>query len=164
MNFIGFNGKKIYFTRIKGVYWIVVKSVCEAIEVNYNRQYQNMKDDRILRSKFAKQQILVPGDSQSRKYICIPEKYVYGWIFSIKSDSDELWAYKEDCYEILYNSFHKVITKRAELYSEIAKATKELNQCKINLKENGDFLRKEELKGLKTKDCNSISLFNSVTY
>jgi hypothetical protein len=34
---------------------------------------------------------LIPGDTQPRKYVCIPEKYVYGWIFSIKSDSEELW-------------------------------------------------------------------------
>ena len=144
-HFLEFSGKKIYFTRINGIYWIVIKSVCEALEVNFNRQYQNMRDDKILRSKFAKQQILIPGDTQPRKYVCIPEKYVYGWIFSIKSDSDELWTYKEDCYEALYNTFHKVITKRAELYGEIAKATKELNQCKNKLKDNDDFIRKEEL-------------------
>jgi hypothetical protein len=104
-----------------------------------------MQDDRILGPRLSKQTILVSGDSQARKYVCIPERFVYGWIFSIRSDSEELWAYKEDCYEVLYNNFHKVVTRRAELYSEIAKANREISLCNDNLKDNEFFIRKKEL-------------------
>jgi hypothetical protein len=35
MNYIEFNEKKIHFFRKKGIYWITVKSVCEALNVNF---------------------------------------------------------------------------------------------------------------------------------
>jgi hypothetical protein len=119
MNFIEFNGKNIRYRRTDGMVWTVTKSVCEAVNVNYNRQFQNIKNDPILISAFAKQQMQIPPDDRKREYICLPEMYIYGWIFQIKSDSPELLKYKEECYAVLYNHFHKTTVKRAELYSEI---------------------------------------------
>ena len=118
-----FNDKKILFERKEGVYWIVVKSVCEALNVNYNRQSQNLREDPILKAAVAVQQLQVPGD-QVRNLVCLPEKYVYGWIFQIRSDSPELLEYKRECYDILFNHFHGTLTKRAALYSEVAQAKK----------------------------------------
>jgi hypothetical protein len=125
MNFIEFNGKKIRYKRIDGTIWVVVKSVCEALNVNYNRQFQNLKEDPILISAFAKQQMQIPPDDQKREYICLPEMYIYGWIFQIKSDSSELLEYKEECYRVLFNHFHKIIVRQTALYGEISK-TKQL--------------------------------------
>ena len=119
-HYLEFSGKKIYFTGIEGVFWIVIKSVCEALEVDYIQQFKNMQDDRIFAPRLCKHTILVPGDTQPRKYVCIPEKYVYGWILQIRSESDELWKYKEECYEVLYRHFHRVILKRSELYKEMS--------------------------------------------
>lgn len=132
MKNLEFNGKNILFKRIDGVYWIGIKSVCEALNINYNRQFQNIKEDNILGPAFAIQQTQVPGD-QARKIACLPEKYIYGWIFSINSSSSELLEYKKDCYEVLYNHFHGTITKRAELYSEIAKEKKRISELKTAL-------------------------------
>ena len=122
MNYVNFKGQKIIFKRENGIVWIAIKTVCEAISVNFNRQFQNIKEDSILKAKFAKQQIMVPGDSQPRKYICLPEEFIYGWIFSIKSDSPKLIQYKEECYHVLFQYFKGSITRRAELYSEISKS------------------------------------------
>ena len=132
MNYIEYNGKNIIFKRINGVYWIGIKSVCEVINVNYNRQFQNIKEDPILRAVFAIQQMQVPND-QLRNIACLPEEYIYGWIFSIKSDSQELLEYKKDCYHILYSHFHGTITRRAELYSELSKEKKKITQLEDTL-------------------------------
>ena len=117
---ISFNGKNILFTRKNGQYWIAVKSVCETLNVNYNRQFQQIKQDAILGAVFANQQMQIPGD-QSRSMACLPENYIYGWIFSIDSRSEILIQYKKECYDILFKHFHGVITRRAEIHSEIAK-------------------------------------------
>ncbi|WP_352422270.1 phage antirepressor N-terminal domain-containing protein [Proteiniphilum sp.] len=131
-NFIDFNGKSILFARINGKYWISIKSVCEALNVNYNRQFQNIQGDPILGPAFANQQIQVPND-QARNMACLPEYLVYGWIFSIKSNSPELIEYKKECYDVLFNHFHGVITRKAEMYSELAKAKKKLSELEATL-------------------------------
>jgi hypothetical protein len=62
MNSIIFNDKKILFTYKEGMCWIVLKSICEALSVNYNRQFQNIKEDPVLKAAFAIQQMQLPGD------------------------------------------------------------------------------------------------------
>lgn len=146
MNYLEFNSKKIVFTIKNGVAWIAVKSVCEAIEVNYNRQFQNIKEDPILKAKFAKQQILAPGDTQPRRYICLPEEYIYGWIFSIKSDSEELLKYKEECYHVLFQFFKGSITRRAEMYSEIAKSRARQQELEKHLADVPEYQEYIDLK------------------
>lgn len=138
MSLISFNGKNILYKRVDKIYWIGIKSVCEVLNVNYNRQFQNIKDDPILAPAFANQQMQVFGD-QVRNIACLPEKYIYGWIFSINSSSKELIEYKRDCYEILYNHFHGTITKRAELYSEISKERKKISSLEFKLKELPEY-------------------------
>ena len=120
MNFIEFNGKYIWYTRIDGVNWIIVKSVCEALNVDYVNQFKSLKEDEILISALSKQTMQIPPDDQKREYVCISEEYVYGWVLQIRSESSELKAYKKECYHTLYRHFHRVILLRTELYREIA--------------------------------------------
>lgn len=144
-NFIDFKGKNILFARVKGKYWISIKSVCEAINVNYNRQFQNIQADPILGSAFANQQIQVPDD-QGRSMACLPEYLVYGWIFSIKSASPELIEYKKECYAVLYDHFHGVITRKAEMYSEMAKAKKRMAELEAALNTTPEYAEFTEMR------------------
>lgn len=140
-NFIDFKGKNILFARINGKYWISVKSVCEALNVDYVAQFKNIQTDSILSPALSNQTIQVPDD-QGRSMACLPEYLVYGWIFSIKSNSPELVEYKRECYDVLFNHFHGVITRKAEMYSELAKAKKKLNDLEAalnNMPEYAEF-------------------------
>jgi hypothetical protein len=121
MNFIEINDKKVCFIKKKGIYWIIVKSVCEALNVDFENQRKRINEDPILRSAPLNQTVQIPEDDQKRQYFCLPEEYVYGWIFSIQGNSEELLAYKKECYHVLFNHFHGIITKQTELYREIAK-------------------------------------------
>lgn len=55
--FLEFNGKAVYFLAKGGSYWIAIKPICESLGVDYNRQFQNLKADKILSQLFAKQQM-----------------------------------------------------------------------------------------------------------
>ena len=55
-NFLSFNEKTIYFKEVGNEYWIAIKPICEALDINYNRAYQNILDDENLSQLFAKQQ------------------------------------------------------------------------------------------------------------
>ena len=89
IKFLEFKGKNIVYLSENGTYWIAVKPVCEALNVNYVAQFKNLKEDEILRPLLSKRTIQVPG-KQVRYYSCLPEEFIYGWIFSIRSDSKEL--------------------------------------------------------------------------
>jgi hypothetical protein len=60
--------------------------------------------------------------------LCLPEFYVYGWIFNIQSSSSELLRYKWACYRVLYEHFHGAITGRQNLLRQKAAAQLEIEQ------------------------------------
>ena len=130
MNFIEFNGKKIWYFRENGEIFIIVSSVCEALNVDYEHQRRFINDDPILGPAPCIYTVQVPGDTQKRKHFCIPEEYVYGWILQIRSDSPALLEYKKDCYHVLYCHFHKIVVKQSELYKELSKAKNTIRNFK----------------------------------
>jgi hypothetical protein len=149
--FLEFNGKNLVFLSENGIYHVAIKPVCEGIGVDFIRQFKNLKEDSILGPKLSKQTIMVPGSKQPRKFICLPEKYIYGYIFSIKSDSEALLAYKEKCYELLYDFFHGALTQRKGLIREKAEVASERSRIEMNFKSNADFLRWESLKAAEAR-------------
>ena len=139
VKFLAFKGKNIVYLSVNGTYWIAVKPVCEVLNIDYIRQYKNLKEDEILRARLSKQTILLPGDTQPRKYVCLPEELIYGWIFSIQSESKELREYKLECYQTLYNHFHGTITRRRELIREKAETTIQRRKLEFSLSQNRDY-------------------------
>ena len=129
--FLEFNGKNIFFLAKDGQHWIAIKPICEALGLEYTRQFKNIKEDDILGQLLAEQPI-VAADGRLRKMICLPEKWVYGWLFNIRSESEGLKDFKRECYEVLYNHFHGGIRKdllAKQIQNDIAlsKARKEFD-------------------------------------
>lgn len=144
-NFLEFNGKNIIFLSKDGVYWIAIKPICEALNIDYIQQFKNVNLDVILSSKLCKHTMQLPN-VQARKMICLPEKYIYGWIFSIRSESKELLEYKKQCYEILFDHFHGTITNRKELLQEKITVRQELVKIENELKANPVYIKLNNLK------------------
>ena len=93
-NFLQFNNTNVLFTTVEGIVYVAVKPICKALNVDYAGQLKAIKRDSILGSEWYKHTIQA-GSFQGREYTCISEKYVYGWIYSIKSDSEELKNFKK---------------------------------------------------------------------
>lgn len=163
--FLEFNGKTIYFVAADGQYWIAIKPICEALGVDYERQRKNLKEEEIL-AQLPSEQAVVAADNKLRKMLCLPEFYIYGWIFNIQSASPELLKYKWECYRVLYDYFHGAIIGRKSLLREKAKlkieidsvfnrmsvqdsqllsnATQELNRINIQLRSlDGEIIQEE---------------------
>ena len=149
--FLEFNDKKIIFLSLDGTYWIALKSICEALNVDWNRSYQNVKNDPIFAPELAKQQIQVSknGKTQLRNMICITEEFVYGWLCSLRSNNVDLSEYKRTCYKSLYNHFHGTITNRKELIFERRQIETEIFEVKKTLKE--EEIKYKHLKTLEYK-------------
>ncbi len=161
--FLQFNGKTIFFQSYDGNFWIAIKPICEVLNVNYNRQLLTLKSDEFLGSAYSLQDMQVQSDNgiwQTRKMVCLPEKYIYGWIFSLQSNSPELKSYKKECYDILYNHFHGAITGRKELLKKKVELDIELIKAENELLENPAYMKIQDLKkqqsevskGLKNND------------
>ena len=80
VKFLEFKGKNIVYLSVDGTYWLAIKPVCDAINVDYIQQYKNVREDEILRPRLCKHTILLPGDTQPRRFVCLPEELIYGWI------------------------------------------------------------------------------------
>ena len=124
------------------------------LNVEYTRQFKNLKEHRIFAHALANQPM---RDSLNRKaeMLCISEKYIYGWLSNIQSDSPELLAFQEECYEVLYNYFHggqsrrNIVLKETTLIDrEIEEAERELQESPIAQKLNK--LRAKKQMGIKT--------------
>jgi hypothetical protein len=143
--FLEFKGKNLLFLAKDGIYWVAIKPVCEAIGVEYTRQFKNIKEDPILGPSLAIQPMMVPG-KKSYQFTCLPEMFIYGWIFSIKSESKELLEYKRECYKVLFDFFHGTITGRQDLIRQKALATRQLETLDSKLSELEDYRKVGELK------------------
>ena len=143
--FLAFNGKTIFFHAIDGQFWIAIKPICEVLNVDYSRQLRTMKEDYFF-SQLWSIQTMVGADKKNREMVCLPEKYIYGWMLSINSQSEELKNYKKECYDILYNHFHGTITGRKELLKQKIELDIEMMKLQNQLGDNPEYLKYEQLK------------------
>lgn len=143
--FLEFNGKTLVFISIEGIYYVAIRPVCEAINVEYTRVFKNIKRDPILGPALAIQPMQVPGD-QVRNMTCLPEHFIYGWLFSIKSESKELFEFKKECYLVLYEYFHGTITRRKKLFGEKASNQSIINKLESKFRIDPEYVKMEELK------------------
>lgn len=136
--FIEFNGQILHFVAIDGTYWIAIKPICDALEIEYTRAFKTIKSDPILSDVLAKQPM---RDTKNRlqEMVALPEKYVYGWLFSIRSGSDALLIYKRKCYDVLYEYFHGSITKRHQALLNKSEALARLEDLENSLMSNPEF-------------------------
>jgi hypothetical protein len=118
--FLEFNGKLIFFIAADGQYWIAIKPICEALGVQFDHQRILLKKDKIL-SQLPCNHMVVAADGKLREMVCLPEYFIYGWIFSIQSQSEDLQKFKFECYKVLYEYFHGAIGGRKDLLKEKAK-------------------------------------------
>jgi len=144
--FLEFNGKAIYFQSIDGQYWIAIRPICEALNIQFSRQLKNIKKDEILCDVWSKQTM---RDTKNRlqMMVALPEKYIYGWLFSINSSSDVFQKYKLKCYDLLFDYFQGSVTQRKELIEEKIYIEKDIRELEAELSRNEDYKKLMQLKG-----------------
>jgi hypothetical protein len=158
-SFLKFNDELILFLNKDGVYWISLPSLCQALKIDASRSYKNAKSDPIIGPALAIQPVQVPGKAgiQLRKVTCIPEFLVYGWIFSVNSDSPELLEYKRECYKLLYDHFHGLIAGRKDLLIEKAIIQKEESELMLALLQDERYTRLDKLRRQKKSIVSKLS-------
>ncbi|MDX5325094.1 MAG: phage antirepressor N-terminal domain-containing protein [Bacteroidota bacterium] len=138
--FLQFNGRNIVFLNADGTYWIALKPILEALNLESGRYLKRTKRDPFFQTCVDNMSIQVGenGYSQGRLMTCLPEKYIYGWICFLNADSKELNEYKRSCYELLYNHFHGTITNRKELLLQRSELDNQILELKKSLKQEDE--------------------------
>lgn len=142
--FLEFNGKVIYFLGKEGQYWIALKPICEAIGVQYVRQFKNAQKHPMWGQLLSKQ-TMTGADGKLYKMVSLPERYIYGWLFQIRSESKELLGYQRQCCDLLFDYFHGTITGRKELITEKVKSMVEKEKLMAELSQVPQFQRLMEI-------------------
>jgi hypothetical protein len=112
---------------------VAVKPICEALGIAHQSQIERLKSDPIL-SSVVTLSITTGSDKKEYKMVCLPLKYVFGWLFTInpknvKEEAREAVAkYRAKCYDVLYDYFSEyadfveirslAIDKQLEKYQE----------------------------------------------
>ncbi len=152
-SFLEFKGHKLLYVAEEGQYHIAVKPICEALNVVYTGQLKTMQKDPILGPALYLRTIQVPN-SQGRQMTCIPERYVYGWLFGIKSKKSELIDFKRECYDVMFNHFNGAIGGRKELLKQKSMITRQINSIESRLAEDQqhqEYIKlKNQLKSVKS--------------
>jgi len=150
--FLEFNGKRISILLADGSWWVAIRPVLEAIGVDSEWHLRAIKNDKILAQHLC-EHTGVAADNKLRKMLCLPEKFVYGWIFTIRSDSEQLLHFKAQCYEVLYDHFHGALTGRMTALSEQSQTDLEIialeEQLNQKLLGSPEYTRLLELKDKK---------------
>ena len=135
--FLEFNNNKIFFLNADGIYWIALKPILEALNLDERRYLKKTRRDHFFSTCLDTMSIQVDknGIKQSRNMTCLPEQYIYGWICFLNSDNKDLIEYKKTCYNLLYQHFHGTITNRKELLMKRNELDTKIHNTKSSLKE-----------------------------
>lgn len=142
-----FKGQTIGYTIVEGTVYIAIRPICKALGLNVDRQIKIIKKDPVLSDAYT---VASTRDSENRiqKMAVLPEQFIYGWLFGVKSQSDALQEYKRQCYRVLYNYFHGTIAKRNKMLLQKTETLTRIRVLETKLKSNSeDYRELNRLKG-----------------
>ena len=144
--FLQFNNVNLIIVEKDGVDYIALKPILDSLNLPADSTLKRTKRDRFLGSYTSIMDVQVgeKGKKQRRNMICLPEKYIYGWIGHLNGDTPELAEYKETCYELLYNHFKGTIGNRKKILLEKRAVEIRIKEIK-NILQNNDPVQKELL-------------------
>ncbi len=120
---VPFHGQELAMVDHNGEPYVAMRPVCDGIGLEWARQSQKLTDQS---EKFnCVHMPTVAADGKQREMVCIPLKKLNGWLFSINPEKvaegirDRVIAYQEECFQALYDYWHKGISlnpRKQQLY------------------------------------------------
>jgi len=139
-----FNGRKISTSLENGEWYVAIKPICEALDIQFNWQNQRILDHPIL-GQLSRNSEMVAADGRVRKMFALPEKVIYGWLFSLQSDKAELVEFQWKCYQLLFDHFHGAMSGRAGFITHRSEIDIKMEKLKEQLMETPEYKELKEL-------------------
>ena len=115
---------------------VPIKPICDILGVDAKAQRNRIERDPIL-SSTGVMTTSVGGDGKDREMLCLPLKFVFGWLFTINPDRvspdarEAVLRYKLECYNVLYRHFadyHDFFEYRSRLMEEKVKVLTQVRE------------------------------------
>ena len=126
----------------QGEVLIPIRPICDALGVAYHAQYMKIKDDKFL-SSTVMLSITVGADGKQREMVCIPLRFIFGWLFTINPANvseearESVMRYRLECYNALYDPFAMARQRQLDenreeirLLEELTRVTDEIQEAK----------------------------------
>lgn len=133
-------GTEIVTIEKDGAIHVPIRPICQALGIDFAAQYNKLQNDETLGSTIA---IIatVASDEKERDMVCLPLKFIYGWLFTINPGkvAPEARAgvirYRRECYEVLYEHFSGSMRRTIETNNAEIEMLKEINAAISDEKE-----------------------------
>lgn len=138
---VKFHDQTLQTFMIDGVEYTAIKPIVEGMGLDWESQYKLIQRDMILSQGISITEI--PSKSGIQKTLCLPLKYLNGWLFKInasryknKFQQEAIIKYQLECYDVLHNYWKNgaAINPRMSaenigvgLFDENAKTTNNIN-------------------------------------
>ena len=135
----------------QGEVLIPIRPICDALGVAYHAQYMKIKDDKFL-SSTVMLSITVGADGKQREMVCIPLRFIFGWLFTINPANvseearESVMRYRLECYNALYDHFAMARQRQLDENREEIRLLDEISRAKDTLSESKASLRNLETK------------------
>lgn len=158
--FLEFNGKKLTLVNQDGNFFIALKPIIEVLEVDWSSHHKWLKSHTIFSSVMVN--ITTTGsDGKAYKMVCIPEKFIYGWLLSFSPKTQTHITFQQQCYDILYNHFHNLISTRTHELQQRTHLKQEHTQLHQQLLANDSYARLLEIQQQIKNVNNSLNNFDN---
>jgi hypothetical protein len=153
MKNLEFNNEKVLFAYQNSEYYVAIKPLCTALGISHKHQFEVIKADSILGPEYRNYGIQLEG--QKRKFLCLPEYLVYGWLIQVNSVEPKFEEFKNQCHKILHEYFKGTVLGRKSLITQKASLISDNQKVEIKLSLNTDF-RKWQENAKKIEKINSL--------
>lgn len=145
------NGTEIYAVNHEGETYVPIRPICTALGIESAPQRIKLAEDEFL-SPTTTIIVSVAADGKEREQLCLPLKYVYGWLATINPGKvapearETVTNYRRECYDVLYEHF----TAKSRYVDEINAEEKRLIE-EIQAKESHIAQIKQAKKDAETR-------------
>ena len=94
-----------------GEVFVPIRPICDNLGVTWSPQRRRINRDPVLSDEVAS--VTVTVTQQGREMICLPLKFIAGWLFGINADRvkpeirERLIRYQRECYDVLAEAFQE---------------------------------------------------------
>ncbi len=130
-NLIRFQSYDLPYVKVEDQIFIPIRPICQALGLDPKWHTESIKNDEDL-SLVSGVHSIPDSRGHLQKMVCLPERYIYGWLFGIKKTNtmseetkENLREYRLECYDVMYSYFHgKLIKRKNKLQERVAKTDK----------------------------------------
>ena len=105
-----FDRDELQVVKNDGTFLVPLKPICKALKLDWEPQRKLIARDAVLDSTTSIMEV-VGADGKQREMLCLPMKYLNGWLFKINPSRyegeacEKIIKYQKECYDVLFSHF-----------------------------------------------------------